>query len=70
MEEAGVIMDDIDKPVVENAVDEPINKGDVPVSLDALDMEALEELLQEAIDNEDYEKAAQIRDEINGRVGS
>ena len=67
MEEAGVIMDDIDKPVVENAVDEPINKGDVPVSLDALDMEALEELLQEAIDNEDYEKAAQIRDEINRR---
>ena len=28
---------------------------------------ALVELLQEAIDNEDYEKAAKIRDEINSR---
>ena len=67
MEEAGVIMDDIDKPTV-NEEEDLINKGDAPVSLDLLDMEALEALLQEAIDNEDYEKAAKIRDEINGRI--
>jgi protein-arginine kinase activator protein McsA len=32
-------------------------------------LEELEELLQEAIDNEDYMKAAEIRDEINRRKG-
>ena len=36
-------------------------------SLDMLDLDTLEDLLQEAIDNEDYLKAAQIRDEINRR---
>ena len=70
MEEAGVIMDDIDKPSVEDDEEEPINKGGAPVTLESLDMEALETLLQEAIDNEDYEKAAKIRDEINDRVKS
>ena len=70
MEEAGIIMDDMEKPSVTEPEDDIINKGDVPTSLDQLDMEALENLLQEAIDNEDYEKAAKIRDEINGRVGS
>ena len=69
MEEAGIIMDDIDKPTVKNE-STPINKGEGPVSLDLLGMEDLEELLQEAIENEDYEKAAKIRDEINGRIGS
>ena len=67
MEEAGIIMDDMEKPSVTEPEDDIINKGDVPTSLDQLDMEALENLLQEAIDNEDYEKAAKIRDEINGR---
>ena len=69
MEEAGIIMDDIDKPTMKNE-STPINKGEGPVSLDLLGMEDLEELLQEAIENEDYEKAAKIRDEINGRIGS
>ena len=36
-------------------------------SLDMLGVDDLEELLQEAIDNEDYMKAAEIRDEINRR---
>jgi len=67
MEEAGIIMDDMEKPSVTEPEDDIINKGDVPTSLDQLDMEALENLLQEAIDNEDYEKAAKIRDEINRR---
>ena len=34
---------------------------------DLLTLHELEDLLQIAIDNEDYAKAAQIRDEINGR---
>jgi hypothetical protein len=68
MEEAGIVMEDMDKPAVTDDEGDLINKGGSPVSLDLLSMEDLEELLQEAIDDEDYEKAARIRDEINGRV--
>lgn len=68
MEEAGIIMDDIEKPRPEAQDDVIINKGNEDTSLDMLDIETLEDLLQEAIDNEDYQRAAQIRDEINGRV--
>ena len=71
MEEAGIIMEDIEKQEDdENNDSDLINKGASKTSLDLLDLEALEELLQEAIDNEDYQKAAQIRDEINKRKGS
>ena len=68
MEEAGIVMDDMERPESDEPVDKhPINKGNENTSLDLMDTEALEELLQEAIDNEDYERAAQIRDEINNR---
>ena len=67
MEEAGIIMDDIEKPKVDEPDDNSINKGNAKSSLDLLDLETLEALLQDAIDNEDYQKAAQIRDEINRR---
>ncbi len=66
MEEAGIIMEDMEKQDDEPEAD-PINIGAGETSLDLLDLEALEELLQEAIDNEDYQKAAKIRDEINKR---
>ena len=68
MEEAGIIMEDIEKQDEEETGGELINKkGTSKTSLNLLDLETLEELLQEAIDNEDYQKAAQIRDEINRR---
>ena len=67
MEEAGIIMDDMDKPEAEEPEEAPFNKSKKETSLDMLDLDTLEELLQEAIDNEDYMKAAQIRDEINRR---
>ena len=68
MEEAGIIMEDIEKQDDDETEGELINKkGTSKTSLDLLDLETLEELLQEAIDNEDYQKAAQIRDEINRR---
>ena len=71
MEEAGIIMEDIEKQEDdENNDSDLINKGASKTNLDLLDLEALEELLQEAIDNEDYQKAAQIRDEINKIKGS
>ena len=67
MDETGIIMEDLDKPTVNEPEETPINKGASATSLDMLNMEALEELLQEAIDNEDYQKAAEVRDEINRR---
>lgn len=67
MEEAGIVMDDIEKQETDESGDSHINKGVSQTSLDLLDLDTLEELLQEAIDNEDYQKAAEIRDEINRR---
>ena len=69
MDEAGILMEDMDKQEDEEVHEEPIKKGVTKTSLDLLDMDTLEELLQDAIDNEDYQKAAQIRDEINRRKG-
>lgn len=66
MDEAGIIMDDMDKPMDDDK-EEHINKVASITSLDRLDLDALEDLLHEAIDNEDYMKAAEIRDEINRR---
>ena len=67
MDEAGIIMDDMDKEDTEEPAEAPINIGKDKTSLDMLDADTLEDLLQEAIDNEDYQKAAEIRDEINRR---
>jgi bifunctional DNase/RNase len=67
MEEAGIIMDDMEKEEADEPDDDLINKGASQTSLDILDLDTLEDLLQEAIDNEDYQKAAEIRDEINRR---
>ena len=67
MDEASIIMEDVEKQDTEEPVEEPINKGKTKTDLDLLDMDTLEELLQEAIDNEDYQKAAEVRDEINRR---
>lgn len=69
MQEAGIIMDDAELADEEGDPNDSINKvqGD-GTNFDLLTLVELENLLQEAIDNEDYEKAARIRDEINGRV--
>ena len=67
MEEAGIIMNDIEEQTGDQSEGDLINKGTSKTSLDLLDLETLKELLQEAIDNEDYQKAAEIRDEINSR---
>lgn len=67
MDEAGIIMDDMEREGTDEPAEAPINIGKAQTSLDMLDLDTLEELLQEAIDNEDYQKAAEIRDEINRR---
>lgn len=67
MDEAGIIMDDMEREGTDEPDDGPINIGVDKSNLNLLTIEELEELLQEAIDNEDYQKAAEIRDEINRR---
>ena len=66
MQEAGIIMDDMEEEAPAEQ-DSSINKVQDKPDLDLLTVNELEDLLQEAIDNEDYMKAALIRDEINGR---
>ena len=69
MQEAGIIMDDREMANEEDEPESNINKVQSETNLDLLTLNELEDLLQEAIDNEDYERAAQIRDEINERKG-
>ena len=68
MEEAGIIMDDMDEPTESGAEDDDnITKVQNEPDLELLTLNELEDLLQMAIDDEDYQKAAQIRDEIKSR---
>lgn len=67
MDEAGIIMDDMEESESQPDSESNINKVEGRPNLDLLTVGELEDLLQEAIDNEDYAKAALIRDEINGR---
>ena len=68
MQEASIVMDDLDEEEENNEGESNINKVENKNSLDLLTLDELEDLLQVAIDNEDYMKAAEIRDEINSRV--
>lgn len=67
MQEASIVMEDFDEEE-NNEGGDIINKVENKNSLDLLTLDELEDLLQVAIDNEDYMKAAEIRDEINSRV--
>ncbi len=67
MQEASIVMEDFDEEE-NNEGESNINKVENKNSLDLLTLDELEDLLQVAIDNEDYMKAAEIRDEINSRV--
>ena len=68
MQEAGIIMEDIEEQTQEpEEAPYTINKVGEHTNFELLTVHELEDMLQEAIDNEDYQKAAQIRDEIKGR---
>lgn len=68
MQEASIIMEDIEQESSDDTGSENIiNKVQGETDYDLLTLHELEDLLQEAIDDEDYIKAARIRDEINGR---
>jgi hypothetical protein len=67
LNEVGVIFDEqIDDKNDENSdeTDEPLNPASI---FSSLSIEELESMLNEAVENEDYELASQIRDEINKR---
>ncbi len=64
LESAGVILEETEeKPASTTAVKRDRNQG----SFNQYSMEALTKMLEEVLAEEDYEKAAKIRDEINKR---
>lgn len=65
MDEAGIEMDDV-KDMDSASQPEP-EEEPVEDTLENLSIEQLQKLLQIAIDEENYEKAAEIRDIINGK---
>jgi len=67
MQEASIVMDDFDEDAETSDDDNINNKVEEEARLDMLTLDELEDLLQMAIADEDYQKAAQIRDEINSR---
>lgn len=68
MQEAAIVMEDMEVVDEESEAENLINnKVQSEANFDLLTLHELENLMQEAIDNEDYQKAAKIRDEIKGR---
>ncbi len=63
MEQAGVVLDDSDDEVKGSIIAEEVN----PDSFDQYSLKALKKMLDDVLENEDYERAAKIRDEINNR---
>ncbi len=67
MEAAGVILDEQDEAAVkEKKVAKPVKKD---AGFEKYSLKALNKLLDEVLQQENYEKAAKIRDEINKRSG-
>ena len=63
LEEAGVVLDETE----EKTKKRPRRKAKKSDDLTVLSLKALNKLLDEVLEKEDYEKAAKIRDEINKR---
>ncbi|MBE9485160.1 MAG: bifunctional nuclease family protein [Bacteroidetes bacterium] len=67
MSEAGIVMDDKAEEM-QNEDEETIATDSGTEEFTTNTMEELEEMLQKAISNEEYEKASKIRDEITKRT--
>ena len=68
MENAGVILDDKEEEEISgDSKTEKISKVNEPDSYESFTVGALNKMLEDILNNEDYEKAAKIRDEINRR---
>ena len=74
LEAAGVVLEDADDTGSrsvgsETSRDSGSRASDTRNSLTNMDTDELNQKLQEMLANEDYEQAAQIRDELNRRKG-
>ena len=63
LETAGIVLDENDEPQQEKRAKRKRKKA----SLTNMPIQDLEKILEKALEKEDYEKAAKIRDEINKR---
>jgi len=65
--EAGIVLTDENEEIV--TVEEAVASGEEPIPTKIEDMptDKLQEMLKKALDGEDYERAAKIRDELNRR---
>ncbi len=70
LEAAGVVLEEEEgaEAATEAGEEEGVEEGERP--LDQYNAAALEKLLQEALAQENYERAAEIRDELNRRRGT
>lgn len=69
MEEAGLVMDEYENEDSEEHEENMLDDFGYE-RMDRYDMQDLQQLLQDAIDNEDYMAASVLRDEINKRKGN
>ena len=68
LEAAGIVLDEDDTTATEKEEKPKRTRRKRPkVSLDTMPVNDLEKMLSEVLANEDYEKAAKIRDELNKR---
>ena len=68
MNEAGIEMEEIDE--MDKVAPQEPDEGDSEENLDNLTVEQLQQLLEIAIDEENYEKAAELRDIINNKTSN
>lgn len=68
MEEAGMLLDPEEEKKI--SIDRPVKKVKKSKAFSEHSIEELEEMLAKVLDEEDYEQAAKIRDEINKRTES
>jgi uncharacterized protein len=66
---AGILLDESDEAAISSVEPEEEETSDAP-TISSMSIAELEGLLEEALENEDYEQASKIRDEINRRQAS
>lgn len=67
LEQAGIILEEETEQEVQRAKNRRTERQPKPKTLKENTLEELNELLEKALDQEDYENAAKIRDELNKR---
>ncbi|TAD99603.1 MAG: bifunctional nuclease family protein [Bacteroidetes bacterium] len=66
LSEAGIVLNELEESS-ESSSEQEMEEEQAPKSLKEYESEELELMLEEALNNEDYEKAARIRDELQKR---